>query len=94
MADAGDAARRRVVAHGQVQGVFFRANLKERAGALGLAGWARNRADGSLEACLEGPEPSVEQLVAWCAEGPEKARVTRLDVIEEQPQGIRGFRVR
>ena len=33
-------------------------------------------------------------MVAWCADGPEKARVNRLDVIEEEPQGIRGFRVR
>lgn len=94
MPDAGEAARRRIVAHGQVQGVFFRAELKERAGALGLAGWARNRADGSMEACLEGPEPMVEQALAWCADGPEKARVTRLDVIEEQAQGIRGFKIR
>jgi acylphosphatase len=94
MTEAGDATRRRVVAHGQVQGVFFRAGLKERAAALGLAGWARNRADGSMEACLEGPEPMIDQALAWCADGPEKARVTRLDVIEEDPQGIRGFKIR
>jgi acylphosphatase len=86
--------RRRVIAHGQVQGVFFRATLEQKAAALGVAGWARNRTDGSLEACFEGSERGVEELVAWCAEGPDKARVTRLDVIEEEPQGIAGFRVR
>lgn len=87
-------SRRRVVAHGQVQGVFFRATVKERADAQGVAGWARNRADGSMEACFEGMPAAVEALVAYCADGPEKARVTRLDVVEEDPQGIRGFRVR
>jgi acylphosphatase len=91
---AEDTIRRRVVAHGQVQGVFFRSSVQERAQAQGLAGWARNRADASMEACFEGPAGAVEALVAWCADGPERARVTRLDVIEEEPQEIRGFRVR
>jgi len=92
--EAGSTVRRRVVAHGQVQGVFFRSTVKERAEAQGISGWTRNRADGSMEACFEGMPDAVEALVAYCAEGPEKARVTRLDVIEEDPQGIRGFRVR
>ncbi len=91
---AEDRIRRRIVAHGQVQGVFFRAGVKEQADAYGIAGWARNRADGSMEASFEGPENAVEQLVAWCADGPEKARVNRLDVMEEAPQGVAGFRVR
>jgi len=83
-----------VIAHGRVQGVYFRDSLQERARAGGLAGWARNRADGSLEAAFEGPSMPVEELVAWCADGPEAARVTRLDVIEEEPQGVMGFRIR
>ena len=92
--EASEAIRRRVVAHGQVQGVFFRAAVKERADTYGIAGWARNRADGSMEACFEGPESAVQAIVSFCADGPERARVTRLDEIEEDPQGIRGFRVR
>ena len=91
---AEESIRRRVVAHGQVQGVFFRSSVQERAQAQGVAGWARNRADGAMEACFEGPQGAVEALVAWCADGPDSARVTRLDVVEEEPQGIRGFRVR
>lgn len=89
-----DRIRRRVVAHGRVQGVFFRDSVKEQADAYGLAGWARNRSDGSMEACFEGPPNAVEQVVAWCSDGPDKARVTRLDVVEEEPQGLAGFRVR
>ncbi|HKJ34989.1 MAG TPA: acylphosphatase [Solirubrobacterales bacterium] len=92
--EASEAVRRRVVAHGQVQGVFFRASLKERAEQYGVAGWARNRADGSMEACFEGQRTAVEAMVSYCADGPEKARVTRLDEIEEDAMGIRGFRVR
>jgi acylphosphatase len=92
--DAGDRVRRRVIAHGTVQGVFFRQRLRELATVSAVAGWARNRADGSMEACFEGLPGAVERLVAWCEEGPERARVTRLDVIEEEPQGIAGFRAR
>lgn len=90
----GDTACRRVVVHGKVQGVFFRATVAERAQNAGIAGWARNRADNSMEALFEGPAGAVEEIVAFCADGPENARVTRLDVIEEEPQGIRGFRTR
>lgn len=84
----------RVVAHGNVQGVFFRDSVRKLAESLGLAGWARNRADGSMEALFEGPPGAVEQAVSFCGDGPEKARVNRLDEIEEQPQGISGFRVK
>lgn len=94
MSDHEDRIRVRVVAHGQVQGVFFRASVKERAEQHGIAGWVRNRADGSVEALFEGRRLEVEELVSWCSQGPERARVARLDVIDEEPQGIRGFRLR
>lgn len=83
-----------MIAHGRVQGVSFRESLREKAQQVGVAGWARNRADGSMEATLEGPSVQVEEVVGWCADGPEAATVSRLDVIEEEPQGIMGFRVR
>lgn len=91
---ADDRKRTRVVAHGNVQGVFFRDSVRRRAQSLGLAGWARNKADGSMEAVFEGPESAVEKAVSFCNDGPEKARVNRLDEIEEEPQGITGFRVK
>ncbi len=47
-----------------------------------------------MEACFEGPSLPVEEIVAWCSDGPEAARVARVDVIEEEPQGMMGFRVR
>lgn len=86
-----DPIRRRVIASGRVQGVFFRASVADRAGAAGLAGWAKNRSDGSMEACFEGPAEAVERLVAYCREGPSGAEVADLEVIEEEPEGLEGF---
>lgn len=94
MSGGPDAIRRRVIAYGRVQGVFFRAALKELAGQRGISGSVRNRGDGSLEAVFEGPSAAVEDMVAYCAEGPDAARVSRLDVVEEEPQGIAGFTAR
>ena len=86
--------RRRVVVHGRVQGVFFRDSARRRADAVGVAGWARNRSDGTLEAVFEGEAGAVASLVAWCGEGPRGAAVDRLEESDEPPEGLRGFDVR
>jgi acylphosphatase len=86
--------RRRVVVHGRVQGVFFRGSTQDEARSAGVDGWVRNRPDGAVEAVFEGEAAGVEQLVAYCRRGPSWARVTHVDVIEEAPEGERGFRVR
>lgn len=86
--------RRRVVVRGRVQGVGFRASCAHRAAAAGLRGWVRNRADGTVEAVFEGGVAAVEALVAWCAEGPPFARVTRVDVADEPPAGEGRFAAR
>ena len=83
--------RRSVVAHGQVQGVFFRASVERLANELGVCGHARNRDDGAVEMAFEGPASAVEQLIAYCADGPERANVSRLEVDEESPRGDSGF---
>jgi acylphosphatase len=64
-----------LVVTGRVQGVFFRAAMREQADRLGVTGWVRNEPDGSVRAHLEGPSEAVETLVAWCAQGPPAARV-------------------
>ncbi|MGH3129730.1 MAG: acylphosphatase [Gaiellaceae bacterium] len=86
--------RRRVVVHGHVQGVFFRDSMRQRAQQRGLAGWVRNTHEGTVEAVFEGEPDGVERLVAWCREGPRGARVERVDVIDEDPEGLAGFAVR
>jgi acylphosphatase len=85
--------RRRVVVHGHVQGVFFRDTVRRRASAGGVAGWVRNNRDGTVEAVFEGEREAVERLVAFCREGPRGARVDRLEVAEEEPEGLRAFAV-
>ena len=86
--------RARVVVSGQVQGVWFRDSCRREAVARGVAGWVRNRMDGTVEAVFEGPAPAVAQLVSWCRIGPPRADVTGIEVIEEPPEGLVGFRIR
>ncbi len=83
--------RKRVIAHGRVQGVFFRDSVRREAQAAGVAGWARNRDDGTVEAVFEGAPDAVERLVGACRRGPGHAEVERLDVRDEAPEGLRGF---
>ena len=83
----------RVRISGRVQGVFFRASCARLADELGLSGWVRNRPDGDLEAVFQGSDPAVEDMVAWCREGPPHARVDAVDVWEEEPVLQTGFRI-
>ncbi len=85
--------RRRVIAHGRVQGVGFRFTLVHMAESRGVAGRVRNCSDGSVEAVLEGAPDAVESLVRWCRQGPRGAEVERVEVAEEEPEGLRGFSV-
>ena len=87
-------SRARVRVRGRVQGVFFRAETRDRAESLGVSGWVRNAADGSVEAVFEGPDERVEWLVDWCRRGPTGAEVGEVEVLAEQPVGETGFRVR
>ncbi|HEX9695627.1 MAG TPA: acylphosphatase [Actinomycetota bacterium] len=85
--------RIRVLVAGRVQGVFFRAATAEQARRAGVAGSVRNLDDGRVEAVFEGPEASVDSLVAWCRRGPEHAAVSSVDADPEEPSGERGFRI-
>jgi acylphosphatase len=77
-----------------VQGVFFRAETRDRAHSLGLAGWVRNCGDGTVEAVFEGDDERVRSMVDWCARGPAGAHVEDVDVKwEAEPRGEQGFRV-
>jgi acylphosphatase len=80
---------------GLVQGVFFRAHTRDTARSLGLSGWVRNRADGSVEAVAEGPEAALKQLVAWCDQGSPSSRVERVEHSWEEARGeLEGFSIR
>ena len=81
---SGDAGRRavRLRVQGRVQGVWFRGWTRSEATRLGLAGWVRNRSDGSVEILVIGPPAAVEAMVRACHSGPSHARVDHV-IIEE-----------
>jgi len=86
--------RRRVLAHGSVQGVFFRDSVRREAGRRGVSGWAKNCADGSVESVFEGEPDAVDAMVEFIRRDPGHSSVEHVDVSEEEPEGLSGFEAR
>lgn len=84
---------KRLVVSGRVQGVGYRAWMAERAAELGLDGWVRNRADGSLEALVAGDTAAVEELLRLCRRGPRLASVASIDEDLAEPPQRPGFHI-
>ncbi len=74
-----------LLARGRVQGVGYRAFVAFAAQERGLAGWVRNRRDGTVEAVFSGEEELVDEAIGACREGPLAARVDALDVHQGAP---------
>jgi acylphosphatase len=85
--------RRRVVAHGRVQGVFFRDSTRDEAERRGVDGWVRNTEQGTVEAVFEGDADVVDAMISFVRDGPGSADVDRVEVDEEEPEGLSGFKV-
>jgi acylphosphatase len=83
-----------VIVHGVVQGVGFRVSAARAARSRAVAGWVRNRGDGTVEAVLEGDEDAVAALVDWCRRGPRGALVDHVEVLDEEPEGLADFDIR
>jgi acylphosphatase len=81
----------RLVIHGQVQGVGYRAWARREALRLGLDGWVRNRGDGTVELVMSGPADRLEEMARLCAEGPGAARVSLVERSEAGIQIDAGF---
>ena len=77
-----------------MQGVFFRDATRREASRRGVAGWASNRADGTVEVVLEGSPDAVDAMLAFLRGGPGHASVSDLEVVSEEPEGLSGFSVR
>jgi len=84
----------RLAIEGRVQGVGYRWWATEAATRLGLSGWVRNRADGSVEILAIGPREAIESLTAACKGGPSGAAVRSVHVEPAQDDGSLGFRER
>jgi acylphosphatase len=70
----------RLVIHGRVQGVFFRDSMRSEAQNLAVAGWVRNRSDGTVEAAVHGEPAAVDAIVRWAHRGPQHARIERVEI--------------
>jgi acylphosphatase len=73
---------KRLIITGRVQGVGFRFYAERKARELGIAGWVRNRRDGSVEAVIQGAPGTVETMIAWARRGPPSAVVAEVRVTE------------
>jgi acylphosphatase len=72
----------KVAISGVVQGVGYRAWVERQARSRGLAGWVRNRRDGSVEAVFRGDDASVDMMIAACRSGPSMAAVEEVTVTD------------
>lgn len=85
---------RKYEVRGRVQGVGFRYFVQHIASAIGVRGWARNRADGSVEVYAVGSEPQLSELAAQLWRGPRWAEVRHVDEIEAAVQECSDFQIR
>jgi acylphosphatase len=85
---------RRLVVRGRVQGVGFRYAAVDAALRYGVAGWVRNRSDGSVEVFVQGDADSVAAMIAWCRRGPPAANVTDVAVADAASVPGSGFELR
>ena len=79
---------------GRVQGVCFRMETREQAQLFGITGWVRNLPDGRVEVMASGDEMQLKQLHEWLTQGPDMARVMKLEVEELEHKGFDGFTIR
>ncbi len=74
----------RVIIGGLVQGVSFRASLRDVARSCRVNGWVRNRPDGSVEAVLQGREEDVNSVLKWARHGPRGAQVESVTAMKQE----------
>ncbi len=91
---ASDRTALHLLISGRVQGVWFRGSMQAEARRLGLTGWARNLADGRVEALVEGSPAELATIRDWAATGPPGARIDSVEVRDEAATGLEGFEVR
>lgn len=74
----------RLVIYGRVQGVCFRDSMRREAQRMAIAGWVRNRSDGTVEAVVHGEPAEVDVVVRWAKRGPEFAQVEQVEIMPHE----------
>jgi acylphosphatase len=82
-----------LIIKGKVQGVYFRASARDIAKEVGVTGWVKNMADGSVEAVVSGNEERVAKFIEWCRKGPKNAEVNEVLVNNSREKPSTEFRI-
>lgn len=83
----------RLIIHGKVQGVYYRASARQRANELGITGWTRNLPDRTVEITATGDEASLQLFIDWCRKGPANALVDDVLINEHPVTAFPDFRI-
>ncbi len=83
----------RLYLRGVVQGIFFRAFVKENAEKYNVKGFVRNLEDGRIEVFLEGDFEPVDKMVELCQKGPKYSQIQGVEIKEEKVQGFKEFKI-
>ena len=83
----------RLTIKGKVQGVFYRATAKDIADQFGIKGWVRNLPNNNVEITATAAEELLQEFIAWCKEGPPRAKVDGVIVEELNLEEFNGFRI-
>jgi acylphosphatase len=91
----GNTVRLHAIVYGDVQGVNFRTTTQREAVRLNVAGWVRNRWDGTVETVAEGPPEALEEFELYLHHGPPAAIVERVAITYGDATGeFRSFNIR
>ena len=83
-----------LIVKGKVQGVFYRANAKDKAEELGVAGWVQNTEDGNVEIVATATQPALDAFINWCREGPRRAQVTDVTINKVEEKQFNSFTIK
>jgi acylphosphatase len=83
----------RLLIKGKVQGVFYRATAKDIADLLGIKGWVKNLPDDNVEITATATDELLQKFIAWCRQGPPKARVEEVIIEELNTEEFKGFKI-
>lgn len=82
-----------LVVSGRVQGVSFRANVRDKANELGLKGYVKNLENGDVEVAAEGNEEKINELIKFIKKGPGIAKVAEIKIKHKEPENFKNFDV-